>query len=314
MTTEASAAGVPDGGYPSTQAARTLLQALADLGVRDVVLAPGSRSAPLAYAAAEAALPDGDPDRDPEAPRLTVHVRVDERVAGFLALGLARAAKVRKEPRPVAVVTTSGTAPAHLLAAALEARHSALPLLLLTADRPHELRGTGANQTTEQVGLLAPAVRLSVDVPAPVGLPDEPRDLRNLAARVVAVALGTRDHTPGPGAREPGLPRAPGARWVVAGAVRRRVDPGVRPPRHTGRDRARAYSDVAVRVAPADGVRTVVVAGDDAGPEASVVAHANEWPLLAEPSSGAGGGPNAVPAYRLLLDGSVWAARCSVWW
>jgi len=303
VTTDAErASGVPEGGYPSAQAARTLLQALADLGVRDVVLAPGSRSAPLAYAAAEAALPDGDPDRDPAAPRLTVHVRVDERVAGFLALGLARAAKARKEPRPVAVVTTSGTAPAHLLAAALEARHSGLPLLLLTADRPHELRGTGANQTTEQVGLLAPAVRLSVDVPAPVGLPDELRDLRNLAARVVAVALGTRDHTPGPvhlnlAYREP---LVPGGAWPERsddGLTRVFAHPGT----PAGIELAR-YSDVAVPVAPADGVRTVVVAGDDAGPEASVVAHANEWPLLAEPSSGAGGGPNTIPAYRLLLD------------
>ncbi len=156
------------------------------------------------------------------------------------ALGLARAARTRKEPRPVAVVTTSGTAPAHLLPAVLEARHAGLPLLLLTADRPHELRGTGANQTTEQVGLLAPAVRLSVDVPAPVGLPDELRDLRNLAARVVAVALGTRDHTPGPvhvnlAYREPLVPVGP---WPEP--RRRRAHPGAGPPRNPGGERARS--------------------------------------------------------------------------
>ncbi|MDO8105803.1 2-succinyl-5-enolpyruvyl-6-hydroxy-3-cyclohexene-1-carboxylic-acid synthase [Isoptericola sp. b441] len=287
---------------PAARAARTLMQALADLGVADVVVAPGSRSAPLAYAAAEAALPPDHPARDLRAPRLRVHVRVDERVAGFLALGLARAAKARKEPRAVAVVTTSGTAPAHLLPAVLEARHAGLPLLLLTADRPHELRGTGANQTTEQVGLLAPAVRLSVDVPAPVGLPDEERDLRNLAARVVAVALGTRDHTPGPvhvnlAYREPLVPDGPWPERSADGLTRVLAHPGT----PAGAELA-AFSDVARPVSPPDGVRTVVVAGDGAGPEASVVAHANEWPLLAEPSSGAGGGPNAIAAYRLLLD------------
>jgi 2-succinyl-5-enolpyruvyl-6-hydroxy-3-cyclohexene-1-carboxylate synthase len=290
------------GGHPAAQAARALVQALTDLGVRDVVLAPGSRSAPLAYAVAEAALPADDPARDPGAPQLRLHVRIDERSAAFCALGLARAARTRKEPRPVAVVTTSGTAPAHLLPAVLEARHAGLPLLLLTADRPHELRGTGANQTTEQVGLLAPAVRLSVDVPAPVGLSDELRDMRNLAARVVAVALGTRDHTPGPvhvnlAYREPLVPAGPWPEPGTDGLTRVLAHPGT----PAGIELA-AFSDVAMTIAPADGVRTVVVAGDRAGGDASVIAHANEWPLLAEPSSNAGGGRNTIPAYRLLLD------------
>jgi len=147
---------------PSVTAARVLVQALATLGVQDVVLAPGSRSAPLAYALAEASRPDGA--RAEGAPSLRLHVRVDERSAGFLALGLARASAfagdVPGAARPVAVVTTSGTAVANLHPAVLEAHHSGVPLLLLTADRPHELRGTGANQTTEQPGLFGAAVRL----------------------------------------------------------------------------------------------------------------------------------------------------------
>ena len=309
---------------PSTRAARVLLQALAARGLREVVLAPGSRSAPLAYAVAEAARRDAG--RDPAAPRLDVHVRIDERDAGFLALGLARGAALTGAGRPVAVVTTSGTAVANLHPAVLEAHHAGLPLLLLTADRPHELRGTGANQTTEQVGLLEP-VRLTVDVPAPDGRPGEDRDLRHLAARVVATALGLRTDHPGPvhvnlAFREPLVPD--GAPWPepsTAGLteVLRRGGtlPGGGaggaglPDGPWGADVTRAQRATAPLVADAAGaavggaiadvVPTVVVAGDGSGALARRVAEANGWPLLAEPSSGARGGPNAVPAYRLLL-------------
>ena len=108
-------------------------------GVRDVVLAPGSRSAPLALAL-HAADEDGD---------LRLHVRVDERSAGFLALGLATGSR-----RPVAVVTTSGTAVGNLLPAVMEAHHTGRRLVVVSADRPDRLRGTGANQTTEQAGIF----------------------------------------------------------------------------------------------------------------------------------------------------------------
>ncbi|WP_225752930.1 2-succinyl-5-enolpyruvyl-6-hydroxy-3-cyclohexene-1-carboxylic-acid synthase [Actinotalea sp. Marseille-Q4924] len=307
----------PTAEAPSVHAARVLLQALAALGLREVVLAPGSRSAPLAYAVAEAARRDDR--RDPGAPALDVHVRIDERDAGFLALGLARGAALTGRPRPVAVVTTSGTAVANLHPAVLEAHHAGLPLLLLTADRPHELRGTGANQTTEQVGLLEP-VRLTVDVPAPVGRPGEDRDLRHLAARVVATATGSRTQAPGPvhvnlAYRDPLVPA--GLPWPEPGPdglteVLRRgatasVDgagagPGAGPGPRGG---APAVAPLVERgAAPrgiADGVPTVVVAGDGAGAVARQVAEANGWPLLAEPSSGARGGPCAVPVYRLLL-------------
>jgi 2-succinyl-5-enolpyruvyl-6-hydroxy-3-cyclohexene-1-carboxylate synthase len=287
-------------GAPAPRAARVLVQELAAHGVRDVVLAPGSRSAPLAYALAEAALPDDE--RAADAPGLRLHVRVDERSAAFLALGLARAAAVDGPLRPVAVVTTSGTAVANLHPAVLEAHHAGVPLLLLTADRPHELRGTGANQTTVQAGIFGPAVRLDADVPAPTGRAGEDRDLRHLVSRAVAAALGTRTGDPGPvhldlAYREP---LTPGSEpWPPADAAAGRVT--VLP---------RAAGDVpdAPRLGDLPGP-AVVVAGDGAGPDARRLAEAAGWPLLAEPSSGARGGPNALAAYRLLLGDPALGGR-----
>ncbi|WP_298454582.1 2-succinyl-5-enolpyruvyl-6-hydroxy-3-cyclohexene-1-carboxylic-acid synthase [uncultured Cellulomonas sp.] len=301
---------------PATTAARVLVQSLARLGVRDVVLAPGSRSAPLAYALAAAALPDGE--RPAGAPAIDLHVRVDERAAAFLALGIARgtaaldgSADGLAGPRPVAVVTTSGTATANLHPAVLEAHHAGVPLILLTADRPHELRGTGANQTTDQVGLYGAAVRFAVDVPAPSGRPGESRDLRQLLARAVAAARGARTGDPGPvhldlAYREPLAPGPDDADWPQPsgdGLV------SVVPRGALGSAVWHGYGESAVLEAapgtdgrrPDDTVPTVVVAGDGAGPVARRIAEVNGWPLLAEPSSGALGGPNAVPAYRLLL-------------
>lgn len=286
---------------PSVHAARVLVQALVDLGVRHVVLAPGSRSAPLAYAVAQAAAGGaGDPG-------LELHVRIDERAAGFLAVGLARAARAQGRLEPVAVVTTSGTAVANLHPAVLEADHAGLPLLLLTADRPHELRGTGANQTTEQVGLLAPAVRLTLDVPAPSGRPGEDRDLRHAAARAAAAALGSRTGDPGPvhldlAYREPLVP-ADDAWPERSRDGLADVEPREPHAESSGPARwAMRVADSSVPVSPGDGVRTVVVAGDGAGPGAFWIAAANRWPLLAEPTSGAREGRNTIPAYRLLLD------------
>ena len=284
------------GDPPAVTAARRLLDALVALGVRDVVVAPGSRSAPLAYAASDLA----------DAGLLDLHVRVDERDAGFLALGLARGSGLGgAEPVPAAVVTTSGTAVANLHPAVLEAHHAGVPLLLLTADRPHELRGTRANQTTDQVGIFAGATRLTVDVPAPSGLPAELRDLDHLAARAVAAARGTRSGHPGPvhldlAYREPLVPASqPEGGPAPAADV---------PSSATASPSAVVASPPAVLPAAAVPValatpvaETVVVAGDGAGPVARRLAEARGWPLLAEPSSGAWGGPQAVAAHRLVL-------------
>ncbi|NAZ88217.1 thiamine pyrophosphate-binding protein, partial [Kineococcus indalonis] len=174
---------------PSTALATVLVDALVSLGLRHLVLSPGSRSAPLAFAAAAAA----------DAGRLELHVRVDERSAGFLALGLARGALTRGEDPLVAVVTTSGTAVANLHPAVLEASHAGVPLLVLSADRPHELRGSGASQTADaQARLFLPSVRFSADVPAPVDAQRQAPAWRSVVARAAAAARGARGEGAGP--------------------------------------------------------------------------------------------------------------------
>lgn len=257
----------------STELARALVAALAASGVRDVVLSPGSRSAPLAYAVADAET----------AGWLRAHVRVDERSAGFYALGLAKAAALRGSPRAVAVVTTSGTAVANLHPAVLEASHTGVPLLVVSADRPHEWRRTGANQTTWQPGLFATAVRAEHDLPAR----SDPAAVRGQVARLVAAALGTLSRDPGPAHLNVGFadPLTPGGKWhpgtIPAPLV---VDPAPPP----------------VPVHLPAGRRTLIVAGDGAGPGAHHVATEAGWPLLAEPSSGARR-PGAIVHYLTLL-------------
>lgn len=158
---------------PSTHLARDLLDELVHQGVREVVLSPGSRSAPLAFAAARLA----------RAGRVRLHVRLDERCAGFLAVGLARTSG-----EPVAVVCTSGTAVANLAPAVVEASYSALPLVVITADRPPEARGVASPQTIDQVGFFGQMVRHAADLDAARHPgPDDPA----AAARTVRAAVGT---------------------------------------------------------------------------------------------------------------------------
>ncbi|MEZ2121726.1 2-succinyl-5-enolpyruvyl-6-hydroxy-3-cyclohexene-1-carboxylic-acid synthase [Corynebacterium sp. CCM 9203] len=121
---------------PATATAAAIIAELVAAGIRNVVVCPGSRSAPLALAAAAR-------------PELTLHVRLDERSAAFLALGMARV-----DHRPAAVIVTSGTAVANCLPAMVEAHHSDLPLVILAADRPSRLVGTGASQTIDQQGIF----------------------------------------------------------------------------------------------------------------------------------------------------------------
>ena len=166
---------------PSTAQARVLVDEMLRHGITDAVLCPGSRSAPLALALAAAE----------RAGRLRLHVRIDERGAGFTALGLAMGSK-----RPVPVVVTSGTAVANLHPAMVEAAHSGVPILALTANRPPELRGTGANQTIDQVGLFGPHARTVVEMGA-AGDPEfEHRHWRAAIGRAVLTATAPSD--PGP--------------------------------------------------------------------------------------------------------------------
>ena len=131
--------------------AANLLAAFAGSGIDQIFLAPGARSQALAIAAGQLA----------EADRVDLFVRLDERSMAFSALGSAMASG-----KPALVITTSGTAVANLHPAVLEAHHSGVPMILLTADRPHELREVGANQTTKQVGIFDDAVRVVFDVEA----------------------------------------------------------------------------------------------------------------------------------------------------
>ena len=133
----------------SLACAAALVDGLVASGAAHACLSPGSRSTPIALALA----------RDP---RVHVHVHLDERSSAFFALGLAKA-----KPRPVIVATTSGTAAAELLPAVVEASQSRMPLVLLTADRPPRVRGTGATQTIVQPGLFGEYVRASIDLPVP---------------------------------------------------------------------------------------------------------------------------------------------------
>ncbi len=172
---------------PSTAQAGVVVDELIRGGVRDVVLCPGSRNAPLAFALAAA-------DR---AGRLRLHVRIDERTAGFLAVGLAAGSG-----RPVPIAMTSGTAVANLGPAVVEANYSRVPLIVLSANRPYELLGTGANQTMEQLGYFGTQVRaafsLGLAEDAPGRLESFNAQWRSVTCRVLASATGSRTANAGP--------------------------------------------------------------------------------------------------------------------
>ena len=289
---------------PAMADARSLVAALLAEGVREVVLCPGSRSAPLAEALADAA----------DAGRLRLRVVLDERSAGFIALGAARAHALNGHSRCAAVVTTSGTAVSNLHPAVSEADAAGTPLLVISADRPHELVGTGASQTTEQTGLFAPALRLGVDLPA-----DLAADLGGHAAdaaiagqvrRAVAAATGTLSQDPGPvqiNARfrppltaEGAVPSVPAPPATPTVPVARAAVPACAPAAGAGQPAGSGSL--------AQG-RGIVVAGDTAHPSVGTLArslaeHLN-WPLLAEPTSQARSGPQALSRYAELLGTPV---------
>ena len=300
------------GRVPATDAAAALLGRLVELGVQHVVVSPGSRSQALALVAAQLEARGA----------ISLHVRIDERVAGFTALGLGRESRL-----PAAVICTSGTAAANLLPAALEAHHAGVPLLLLTADRPPELRGVGANQTTRQPGMFAPSIRLEEDLPVPEevdpdGTGEQSAMLRRVAEEAVAAALGAGTRQAGPvhlnlPYRDPlagalpdwlGMPAvelpAPVAGPDEAGGE---PVPEIEPSGALyqggggiGESNLPADSDVDPHVLER-GPRTVVIAGADAGAAAEALAHAGGWPLIAEIVSGSRFGRNLVHGYRRLL-------------
>jgi len=299
---------------PSTAFASVLVDELARCGLREAVLAPGSRSAPLAMALWERSRrPRGGQPRDPGggAGGIRLHVRIDERSAAFLALGLAKASG-----RPVVAVCTSGTAAAHFHAAVIEADESGVPLIVLTADRPPELRDTGANQTIDQLKLYGAAVRWFCEAGVPEARTGQVAYWRSLACQAWAIASGALGGFPGPvhlnvplreplvpdaagggagpGAAGPSWPepldgRPGGAPWTAAG-------PGTSGPPTPGPGTS------ALELPWTE--RGVVVCGDgdyDPAPLLRLAGTAG-WPVLAEPSSGARRGPNALVAYPYLLE------------
>lgn len=267
---------------PSTEQARALVDGLLRNGIDTVVLAPGSRNGPLAIALAQAA----------RAGRIELHVRVDERSASFLALGMAK-----RLGHPTAVVCTSGTAAAHFHAAAYEATEAGVPLLLLTADRPPLVRNRGANQSIDQRSMFGPAVVKAVDCALAESQPAT--HWRTVISDAVAAARGNASTAPGavhvnlPFA-EPLVPGDGDATWVSALPAAVSSKPAI--------DVARAGW---AKVWPAGGrtPRGVVITSDPAQ-AADVVAFANalQWPVLAEPGSGARCNANAITRYPELLD------------
>ncbi len=163
---------------PAAAYADRLVAALAAAGVADIVVCPGSRSQAIALAAARTA----------RIGALALHVRIDERAAAFLALGLAR-----ESGQPAAIVVTSGTAVANLHPAMLEAHHSDVPLIAISADRPSELQGIRANQTANQLGIFGDSARVVLDIAA-----DALHDPEGDAVAAVRAALGWRGDAEAP--------------------------------------------------------------------------------------------------------------------
>jgi 2-succinyl-5-enolpyruvyl-6-hydroxy-3-cyclohexene-1-carboxylate synthase len=266
---------------------RAFCDELTRCGVTDACTSPGSRSTPLVVSLART-------------PGLRCHSHVDERVAGFFALGLAKASG-----RPVAIACTSGTAAAELAPAVIEAAHARVPLVVLTADRPPELRDVGAGQTIDQLALYGSAAKWFFEVGTHAATPARLRWMRALACRACWTAL---DGRPGPvhlnvPLREPLVPETPlppedGGRpgrrpWIAHPIVPVHAEP---PP---------------VPIAPAP--HAVVVAGREErdpalGAAIAAFAAVAGYPLLADPLSGARRGPAAIAHYDALLRDERFAA------
>ena len=252
--------------------AAALLATLVAAGAKHLYLAPGARSQALAIAA----------DQLAQANLADLTVRLDERSMGFVALGRALATGAAS-----VVITTSGTAVANLHPAVLEAHHSGVPMILLTADRPARLRGKGANQTTNQVGIFADAVIRCIDVSVPELGEFDPRELATLA-----IELATGEN-PGPVQlnlqfQEPLSDLSPNASEIYV------ADLSLSPA-------SSETSSLEVVISQ----RAVVVAGAGAGDSAVKFAQAANLPLLAEPTSGARYSEQVVVDYIAGLSGEL---------
>jgi 2-succinyl-5-enolpyruvyl-6-hydroxy-3-cyclohexene-1-carboxylate synthase len=273
---------------------RAFCDELARCGLREACTSPGSRSTPLVLSLARE-------------PRIRATSHLDERSGGFFALGLAKTSG-----RPVALACTSGTAAANYAPAVIEAHEARVPLLVLTADRPPELRDLGAGQTIDQVKLFGSAAKLYMEVDEHPATPERMRWMRQLACRALWTSLDGRpgpvhlnlslreplvldaplpDEEPGGGGREGGRP------WLTRPWVRTEAGP---------RTAEALAADVNARP------RAVLVAGraerdPQLGPALAAFAERAAIPLLADPLSGARRGPAAVAHYDELLRDPEWA-------
>ena len=293
----ASAPSGPALENPATLLARAVVASLVEAGVKRVVISPGSRNAPLTYALADAA----------QAGYLQLRVVVDERSAAFVALGASRSDWLHEGlARPAVAVMTSGSAVANAHPAVVEADAAGVPLIILSADRPHALVNTGASQTTVQTGIFGAATRYQADL----GDTNASGAVANQVRRAVAAASGRLSLDPGPVHLNVRLapPLAPAAPWQV---------PHLEPKTHWLRARKPleeqlngvTVSQVGCRLGLDPARRGVIVVGDNDDAElahfAASLAHAWGWPLLAEPTSLVRTNANAVAAYSALLAGGA---------
>jgi 2-succinyl-5-enolpyruvyl-6-hydroxy-3-cyclohexene-1-carboxylate synthase len=273
--------------------------ALADAGVRDVVIAPGSRSAPIAVAFHRSSI--------------RTHIALDERAGAYFALGLAKAAR-----RPAAVLCTSGTAAANFHPAILEAHHGRVPLIALTADRPPELRDTGAPQTIDQLKLYGGAVRAFFDAGPPAPGPEMDRFVTSLAHRAVAAAWGPpagpvhlnfefrEPLLPPPGQHDASRAEAPSIRADVDGDDVDRVEEhGGPPPSPRAIERMARFLRGRKRGLIVCGPTSPMELGANFAPALAALATATGYPILADPLSGVRFGPHdqsrALAAYDVFL-------------
>lgn len=300
----------------------SVLDSLIRAGMRHVVVSPGSRSAPLAYAIAAAA----------EAGALIAHVRVDERSAAFTALGIAKASG-----QPVGLVCTSGTALGEYMPAVMEAYHAGVPLAVLSADRPERLRGSGVNQTTRQASFFHPFVRAEADL---TSYPEqvEGEQTQAFAACLNALTGRSAEHWRKQSAEPIGpvhlnicfdTPLTPSGRFAQmlpqwAQSLLEDYDPQAEGHSRAARaegsglssaeqrwllDSLEAQADLAEHT-PAH--RTVVVAADGAGEFAAEFARVLNLPLFAEPSSEARHGATSIPHYPQLLGDESFAPAAQI--
>ena len=265
---------------PSTRQARAMVRGFIEAGIEHIVLAPGSRSGALSIAFAQAS------------DYITLHTRFDERSAGFMALGIAK-----RTNTPVVVLSTSGTATAHFLAPAMEAHESGTPLIILTADRPPVVRGRGANQTIDQVGLYSAFVRGEWDLPVAENHDDA---YWQLAVRTaVQASLGTENIASGPvhinaPFSDPLVPENLDTTWLETLNIEKVTSP---------QSEQEDLKELLLELGALESLSKAVVitsSVQDSFELASLAEFLN-LPILAEPTSNAFRSPNAISHYSALL-------------